>query len=360
MRTRSIAGTLTAALLSSGLAHALQCHPPARYVGWTYPNASTTVVPTNAVFWGIGYSNRLITLEIDGVEVPSLGEARGLSLIDDTYFSDDARVPRFQRRYDFPLETSQFVPPEPLAPGEHEIAIRALDYGLEPDTYLESEIYRFSVRAEELPPVDTDVEITSVTGYAWDYQYGSPAPDTFPPPEATDGVCGSERMVHSGAYCDYGAPGPPRADLLANVPATRITIEPGVSLTGRIDITAGGSVLGYLLDYLFVPADCSAFFASATPVAPDDAGELTARSFYVEPVLPTGLGAAHGFTGDIEIVEGIGTPPVHDFQGKPGWCSISSVGARRNDAGITELALFVGSAALLRRSRRTRQFPPRV
>jgi hypothetical protein len=352
---------LGAALLSASNAKALDCNPPPSYLLWSYPSSTTEVVPTDAVFRAFGYAGQIVVLELDGREVPSSAanlevDLNGLYLLYGQETIEDPREIEFQRRYQYPLESSEFVPPEPLSPGEHEVVIRVDYYGLEPGSYETIENHRFTVRAEEQPRPASDLAISAVTTYTWNDQWGPPKVGEFPPPEALDGVCPIIAKVNE-AYCDYGWWGPARLDLIESGPATRVEPPRGMQFEARVDIAASGPALGYLIGYEFVPEGCSAFLGGDTVVAWDQNQTPTAVSFYAQPVLATGLGAPHAFTGEVPIVESTGTRP--NFQDTPSWCSLAAIGARTNGSDLAALALFVTAGALLRRSRGARQLPPR-
>jgi hypothetical protein len=351
MLTRVACFSLAASLSWAGTSQADSCREPRRIL-WSYPNAATTVVPTDAVFWAFGYADRLLAIELDGEAIPSVAAAFALDVPWlPPQERSNPRMLAFQQRYEYPLETSRFVPPEPLTPGEHEVVIRSLDWGAAPGTYETTETHRYTIRAEELPPASADAAITAVTAYAWDGEFGPRATGKFPPPEAREGVCDAALVNIKIAYCSYdSSQGRQRTELIENLPATRLEVQPGTDVTARVDIAAQGDALGYVLNYSFIPAGCTALFTSGTNVAAE--GEPAALSFYIEPLLPTGLGPARSFTGDVELVEGKGTPePPIDFHDPPGWwCSLSTVGRRTPDRAGAACALLVALAALGRRT----------
>ncbi|MET0410270.1 MAG: hypothetical protein ABW217_03190 [Polyangiaceae bacterium] len=351
---------LAATSFVAGDAHALNCGPPPSQLLWSYPDAATEVVPTDAVFRAFGaagYSTRLV-FELDGREVPSSASELDVDLSSfDEAMLDNPGFLDVLRRVDYPRESAEFVPPEPLAPGEHEIVIRVLGY-LESGSFEPMETHRFTVRAEEQTPPTSDVAISAVTLYTWNDRWGQPRDGEYPPPDALDGAC----EMPSAFSCDYGLGywGPPGPDLIASGPATRVEMPRDKAFGTRIDVAATGPALGYLIGSEFVPAGCSAVLGGDTGVALDGDSPPSTVAYYAQAVLPTGLGEAHGFTGEVPIIEGVGTPPVYDFQDNSGWCSLAAVGAHENGSELAALALFFTGGALLRRSRRVRQSSPRA
>lgn len=353
---------LGATLLTAGEAHALTCGPPPSQLLWSYPSATTEVVPTNAVFRAFGaagYSTRIV-FELDGRELPS---AAAELEVDSSYDEATRANPAFldvARRWEYPRESAEFVPPEPLTPGEHEVVIRVLGY-LESGDFELMEAHRFTVRAEEQPGSTSDVAISAVTLYSWNDRWGQPRAGEYPPPEVSDGACEIPSSVVSCAY-GLGSWGPPGPDVLASGPATRVELPRHEGFGTRIDLAASGPALGYLIGSEFVPADCSAVLGGSTGVALDQDSPPSAVSFYARAVLPTGLGEPHGFTGDVSIVENSGTAPeaIPYPESHSGLCSAHAAGARTSGSDLASLALFIASTALLRRSRRALQLPPRA
>lgn len=333
---------LAAPLFSASLSHATTC--TSSY--WYYPNLTTEVVPTDAVFRAFGEKDVLFTFELDGRDIPS--SAAELE-VDASSAGLDIEL---LRRDQYPIESSEFVPPTPLSPGEHEVVFRQLRYDFSANLYRDTGISdTFIVRAEEQPRATSEVAISSVTGYI--------GHSSLVPPEAFDGVC--EGIIVNRAP-DCGASGPwsdsPRPDLIESGPATRVAIPPGEDFIARVDIAASGPALGILIGSQIVPADCSAVFDFGVPSLPVEAGGTPpAVSFYARAVLPTGLGPLHNFTGDVPIVEVedllVPPPPLPYPESNSSLCSLGAVGARTNGSGFAALALFV-SSALLRRARRAR------
>lgn len=331
---------------------------------WSYPDATTGVVPTDAVFRGFvqinsGVYGSLLEVEVDGRKVPS--SATGLEVDVPPEYPDDSI--EFRRLARYPIESSEFVPPEPLSPGEHEVVFRVLGHDYTSGGLEERASHRFTVRAEEQPQAASNVEISAVTGYTWNYASG-PAQD-YPPAEALDGVCETTARLYQydcGNYYNEWS-GPPRLDLIDGSPATHVEIPPGTPFEARVDIAASGPALGYLIGSQFVLAGCSAVMHGGTSLVWDEPRvPPSAVAFYAQAVLPTGLGEPNGFTGEVPIVEGSRTRPSgSDYpQSHSGLCSVHTAGARTSGSDLAALALFVASTALLRRSRRARQFPPRA
>jgi hypothetical protein len=313
------------------------------------------VVPTDAVFRAFGYpggpiasTTTPIGLELDGREVPS--SAAELEVDVSSQYSD-VNI-EFLRRYQHPLESSEFVPPEPLSPGEHEVVFRVLGYNVESDSYETMASYRFTVRAEEQPRPTSAVAISAVTAYIRQLANDDGIPQSYyPPPEALEGVCGSTAQVNAYDCSGFGVgywSGPPRLDLLDSGPATRVEI-PRTPFEARVDLATSGPALGYLIDSQFVLEGCSAVMDGGTLLRLDDQqGGPSAVSFYVQAVLPTGLGPPHGFTGDVPIIEVARTYDRDYPKTTTCVCFAGAAGARASSSDLA-LALFVAGTTVLRR-----------
>jgi hypothetical protein len=345
--------SLGATLISAATAHAGTCTPHSDLL-WSYPNATTEVVPTDAVFRAFGYpggplasTTRPIVLELDGREVPS--SAAELEVDVSSQYTDDNI--EFLRRYQHPLESSEFVPPEPLSPGEHEVVFRVLGYVFESDSYETVASYRFTVRAEEQTRPTSDVTISAVTAYIKRFLHDDGIPQSYyPPPEALEGVCERTAKVDADDCSGFGGywTGLPRLDLIDSGAATRVEIPLGTPFEARVDLATSGPALGYLIDSQFVLEGCSAAMDGGTGVRWDEQRSGPAAvSFYVQAVLPTGLGPPHGFTGDVPIIEVVRT---YDFQEtNSSLCSVGAAGAHTSRRDLSALALFVASATVFRR-----------
>jgi hypothetical protein len=359
MRARWLLGvTLGATLMNAGTARAWQSSPHAALL-WSYPDGYTREVPGNAVFRAFGYrgpSARIdspIVMELDGREVPS--SAANLEL-EGSWPDDEIE---FQRRYQYPIESSEFVPPEPLAPGKHEVVFKVLGWDYASGGFTTVARYQFTVYAENPPnPLSGNVAITAITAYTESAGPGPSGP--VPPHEALDDVCETTaRLQHGDGNGGYQA-GPPRLDLIDSGPATRVEVPPRSAFAARVDIAADGFVLGYFIDSQFVPAHCTAVIDEGIGLEwyENSGGQPSAVSFYAQAVLPTGLGEPHGFTGEVPIIASEFARPVipdpdPDPESTSSLCSLGAIDAHTNGSDLAALALFVSSAALLRRSRRT-------
>lgn len=354
---------LAATLFAASDARALTCAPPPSLLLWSYPDATIEVVPTDAVFraYAPASFNTLLVFELDGRELPS--SAAELEVDVTAYLEGSSGDPRdldLARHFEYPRESAEFVPPEPLSPGEHQVVISIFGY-VEPGSYELRETQRFTVRAEEQPRSASDVTISAVTLYGANYQIGERTA-----PEAFDGAC---EIISSAVACPdaFGYWGPPGPEVLEN-PATRVEIPRAVGFTTRIDLAANEPALGYVIGSQFVPASCAAIVGGDTAVPLDE--NASAFAYYAQAVLPTGLGEPHGFTGEPSIVPGIvpPRPPADAYpQSTSSLCSLGAVGTRASGSDFALLAVFVAGAAGLRRSRRVavrpcsnraRQFPP--
>jgi hypothetical protein len=300
---------------------------PSRWLHWSYPDATTEVVPPDAVFRAFAYPQRLVRFELDGVSLPSTAEKQRNTAptpAEDLNRYDNG-VP-FEERYEDPFGTSEFVPPEPLALGQHEVVIRVSDLreSLPPDM---QETYRFHFRVEALAEATAEPSIAHVTSYSWkDDSNGAPV--GFFPPECP----GIIDIAH--VYCDdtdYGRS------------STFVELQPG----------APDGALGYFVGNALVPLGCSTLYrrtgdgsAASRTNRMHDGGPIQ-----VEAILPSGLGAPRSFEGEIAVVSGMGEPRVY-AEPAPWGCSMTST---RNDrlaawAGPILLALI----ALTQQRRRGR------
>jgi hypothetical protein len=334
MRARWLLGvTLGATLMNAGTARAWQSSPHAALL-WSYPDGYTREVPGNAVFRAFGYrgpSARIdspIVMELDGREVPS--SAANLEL-EGSWPDDEIE---FQRRYQYPIESSEFVPPEPLAPGKHEVVFKVLGWDYASGSFTTVARYQFTVYAENPPnPLSGNVAITAITAYTESAGPGPSGP--VPPHEALDGVCETTaRLQHGDGNGGYQA-GPPRLDLIDSGPATRWRSRPAPR--SRRASTSPRTVSCWATSS--TPSSCPRTAPLSSTRASAWSGTRTAAgsppiigSEFARPVIPD---------------------PDPDPESTSSLCSLAAIGTHTNGSDLAALALFVSSAALLRRSRRT-------
>jgi hypothetical protein len=202
-------------------------------VSFSYPNAETREVPLNAVFWAVP-DDGAVSFRLDGMELQQLDG------------SDEGRF--------------QFVPPQPLSPGMHDIEISSRTFDKPP---LEVETLRFRVNAVEQAPAEADASIEAVTYY--------PVVDVdarYPPAEANEERC---------------------AALATLVPGTCNDIIPA-SVT-RVELSTQGNAIGYLLGRDILPPGCTTHFPYEFSAGQD-------APYSIRAILPTGLSAARVFEVD--------------------------------------------------------------
>lgn len=351
--------TLGATLMCSGPARAWQESPHSALL-WSYPDGFTSDVPANAVFRAFGYlgpdarNDRPIVMELDGREVPSSAAALE---IEGSWPDDEIE---FQRRFQHPVASAEFVPPELLSPGKHEVEFKVMGWDYESGSYETVASYRFTVQADGIPPnpVNTDVAISAVTAYTQSVGPGPSGP--VPPVEALDGTCQAAAVLrHRDANGGY-LWGPPRLDLIDSGPATRVEVPPRSAFAARVEIAGNDHALGYFIDSQFVPAGCSAVIDDGIALDWNEGGaQPFAVSFYAQAVLRAGLGEVHGFTGEVPMIESefprpfVPYPEAQSTSG--GACSVAAAGARTNGSALATLTLFVSSVVLFQHRRRARR-----
>jgi hypothetical protein len=207
-------------------------------VSFSYPNEETRDVPLDAVFWAVP-DDGAVSFRLDGVELQHLDG------------SDEGKF--------------QFVPPQPLSPGMHDVQI-STSTTLDGQT-LEVETLQFRVNAIEQAPVEADATIEAVTYY--------PVRDgdtRYPPPGATEERCSALATVIPGSCNDI-------------IPA---------SLT-RIEFSTQGNAIGYLLGRDILPPGCGSYFPYEFSAGQD-------APYSIRAILPTGLSAARVFEVDGGVV----------------------------------------------------------
>lgn len=237
------------ALALEGTAHAA-CAPPGADIIWTYPDATTTSLPPDAVLWAVIDGGGTVTVEVDGAPLTPLGSG---------------------------IDRLQYAPAEPFAPGPHELVVRAVrdgSFGLRPQT---NELHvPFSV-ANGLP-VAGAVNVDSVRFY--------PAYD------------GDEKL-------DNPPVGRELEDCsLQGVPLTQRCDDTYISEGyQRVAYRAQGNPIAYVTGDTLFPASCATLWSETSQ--PTDPGD-----FSVTTVLATGLESSRGYTGDIEIRSPGGSEPI--------------------------------------------------
>lgn len=294
-------GLSAAAALWASSAHA-DCGP-APAVQWTYPDASTNVVPSTSHLW-VFVPERLsssVTVTLDG-----------------------ERIQRVHVTGSTPLERAEYAPNEPLSPGEHELVIDFPDIEQVPP--LEGRRIPFVVG--EGSTREVRAEIASITRYAWEGpgRLGYRSAEPFPPEADYEGDC-TERLVDTSEGCN---------DIIDDLAGSL-----------RIELDSNGEAIANLVGQFLVPGDCRVLFPYGYAAY--------AQEYSLTPVLPEGALSARPFEGEVEVVEGRST--VYDVQGPGGWCSLGSVGGAPGSAAALFAALGVGGVLVSRRRARARRSP---
>lgn len=262
-------------------------------VAFSYPNAETSEVPLNAVFWAVPQDGfGAVSFRLDGVELPPLS-------------NEDAG--RFQ-----------FAPSEALAPGVHDIEISmAGTLGGQP---LEGETLRLRVTAVDLAPVRAEATIEAVRYY---------------PLVVTDGLV---------RYPDPNPAGEGCAHLASLDGCHDITPESLV----RLDLSTSGNALGYLVEGAILPPSCRTYFPYEYAIG-------QAAPYEIRAILPTGLSPPRAFQGEVEgvpprtPVDRIGPPSGNRADGVASEsCSLQAGGA---DASSAELLLLAAAGVWVSRRR---------
>jgi hypothetical protein len=272
---------------------------PAPSVLWTYPDASTSVVPETTSLWVLlsRFSQDDATVTLDG-----------------------ELIRRVHATATTPLERAEYAPNEPLAAGEHELVIEARRPGSD-----ERETRRipFVVGASSMR--EARAEIASITRYDWPGPggLGYRLPEPFPPEADYVGDC-SDRVVDTAEGC-YD-----------------IIDDRAGSL--RIELDSNGEAIANLVGDFLVPGDCRVFFPYGY-AAYDQEYSMT-------PVLPEGALSTRSFQGEVEVVEGRST--AYDYQGPAGWCSLEVAGGvRGTSSALLFAALGLGVVFVSRRRARS-------
>ena len=229
---QAMATTAAAALALSPTAAKANCAFEYR-VSFSYPNEATREVPLNAVFWAVP-DDGAVSFRLDGVELQPL---------------DGGDEGKFQ-----------FVPPQPLSPGMHDIEISTRTFD---NQTLEDQTLRFRVNAVEQATVEADATIESVSYY--------PVVDAdvrYPPLEPNEERCAALATLIPGLCNDI-------------IPA---------SLT-RIEFSTHGNPIGYLLGSDILPPACTTYF-------PYEFLPGQRAPYSIRAILPTGLSAARVFEVD--------------------------------------------------------------
>jgi MYXO-CTERM domain-containing protein len=256
-------------------------------LAFSYPSAETAEVPLDAVFWAVtqdGLGDASVRL--DGVELQPLEGYGG----------------RFQ-----------FAPSEPLSPGPHDIEISTFDTLL--GRAVEGKTLRLRVEAVEQAPVDAEASIEAVTHYPLPRDDGNVI---YPEPSVVGEGCAAVTSLLGG--CN---------DI---IPET---------LT-RLDFSARGDVIGYVVEGAILPPSCRAFFPYEYTI-----GE--AAPYEIRTILPTGLSAPRAFQGEAEVVPTAApasaeSAPMEPRVGNgvatqsPESCAMKAAGAGASSAGLTLLA----------------------
>jgi hypothetical protein len=261
---------------------------------WTYPDASTGVVPSSSRLWVLlsRYSEGSARVTLDGEQI-ARANATGAS----------------------PLERAEYAPSEELAPGAHELVIEARRPGSEA-----LDVQRIPFVVGPGSTREARSEIASIRRYAWPGpgRLGYRAAEPFPPEADYEGDC-TDRVIDTTEACN---------DLIDDLAGSL-----------RIELDSNGEAVANLVGQYLVPGDCRVFFPHGYAAY--------AEEYSLTPVLPEGLLSERPFEGEVELLEGRST--VFDDAGPGGWCSLGRVGARP----VTGSALFgvvmIGALAVARR-----------
>jgi hypothetical protein len=216
------------------------CSSPEPAVAFSYPDASITSVPPDAVFWAVATTGAA-GVTLDGVALAPLGQG-------------------LPERY-------QFAPEQPLSPGPHELSISVLTpehQATGNDRVLRETTLSFDVT--EQPALDAQGEIVAVTSYPLVWPARSVAEDL-------EGDCSADVIeLTFGCY-----------DIIPEA----IT---------RLDLSTDPNARGYVIGNYLLPADCKVFF----PYGYSDAAQ---PPFSIAAITPSGLGPAAPFTGEPEWID---------------------------------------------------------
>jgi hypothetical protein len=277
------------------------CAPPDPLLAWSYPDATTEVVPLDAHFWALvpRYLEPYLSVELDGETI-----ARALSAGTE---GDDA------------VRRAEYAPGAPLEPGEHELAVTVGENPFGAPGAVE--VHRFSFRAEALPPVTFQAELVSVTQFRAPSEAYEPRPgDGLLPEDFQDPGC-SGRIIDTTQTCYDG--GPP-------------------SEWTRVELDASGDALAYVVANMLVPTDCRVFYPF---------GPVRGEPYEVTPLLPTGSAPVLPFAGEVEVLGG--DPAARGGDAASGGCSMARPeGAPSSNAAACLGALSLGAVWLARRRRR--------
>lgn len=265
---------------------------------WTYPDATTSVVPETTSLWVL-----LSRFSEDYARVTLDGE----------------RIRRVHVTGATPLERAEYAPNEALAPGEHELVIEVKEPGVE-----EPFVQRIPFVAAGSSTRAARSEIASMTRYEWPGPgpLGYRSAEPFPPAADYEGDC-TDRVVDTRESCN---------DIIDDLAGSL-----------RIELDSNGEAIANLVGPYLVPGDCRVFFPNGYAAY--------AQEYSLIPVLPEGALSERSFEGELEVVEG--QTAVYDYQGPPGWCSLGSVGGSRRSSSALFMALGLGVLAVSRRRARS-------
>jgi hypothetical protein len=266
---------------------------------FSYPSAETTEVPLDAVFWAVpqdGFGD--VIFRLDGVELQPVER------------SDEGRF--------------QFAPSEPLSPGVHDVEI--LPREAFPEGFVEAQTLRLRVEAVEQAAVEAEATIEAVTH--------------FPLPRSDGNVI----------YPDQDSIGEGCAPLASLHGCQDIIPETLV----RMDFSASGNALGYLLEGAILPPSCRAYFPYEYAIG-------DAAPYQIKTILPTGLSAPRVFQGESQVVPTAVPTPVDRPRMDPpvGNRSVTtpteSCAVHPTAAGASSAELCLLAAAVVFVSRRRRR-----
>lgn len=272
------------------------CAAPEPRLMWSYPDASTEIVPTDARFFALVAPQWEgdLSLELDGQPL--------------------ARV---RPDSDVPLERAQFAPPSELAGGEHEltVTIRAPQAASGAEASSEPlDQHRFAFSVARQAPRTPSARIADITRYDARYTPGPQLPELVP--DVEDPHCGG-RLLDTSLVCNDGGP---------SGFWTRVELEP----------LRDDGVLGYLVNGMLVPPDCRVFFPYAA--------RANGGSFEVAAVVPTGVLPATPFEDEVVLV----TDPARHARADnaSGGCAVYD-GAGSSMHGVLRALTFVGAMLAL-------------
>jgi hypothetical protein len=278
-------GIATAVVAAAAPRQALaECSEPPLGVAWSYPNSSQLVVPVGSVIWSVSFHE--VRVELDGVELFPVGSSL--------------------------VERAQYVPPTPLAAGEHELRW-TFSEGIN-QLGQSSQTLRFRASpSAALPGTATpvaDAFIEAVTEYPI---LGGPDGLRSPPPEEYD-RCLIAPIGLSSACDDSG----------------------GGGYLSRLELVGEGQPLAYLTNNSLVDARCQVSWQSS------------ADEYWVAAVLPTGLGPVNTYSEPVE------TRTVSLYQKERG-CALPAGGSGRGQSLAAALLALLACGAAARRGSAARR-----